>query len=92
MVRLSLLAVLLAASLTPSTAFKWTGAKATPEAAPLPSIVHRFKPPKPTLAPDAPYDLLNRGAVRRAASSTGLITAYAAPDATCGYFDGRPGE
>ncbi|KFY82796.1 hypothetical protein V500_10327, partial [Pseudogymnoascus sp. VKM F-4518 (FW-2643)] len=90
MVRLSLL-TLLAASLTPSTAYKWTGAKATPEAAPLPSIVHRFKPPKPTLAPDAPYDLLNRGAVRRAASSTGLITAYAAPDATCGYFDGRPG-
>lgn len=92
MVRLSLLAVLAAASLTPAAAFKWSAARATPEAAPLPSIVQRFKPPKPTQAPDAPYDLLNRGAVRRAASSTGAITAYEAPDATCGYFDGRPGE
>ncbi|KFY19795.1 hypothetical protein V493_07831 [Pseudogymnoascus sp. VKM F-4281 (FW-2241)] len=92
MVRLSLLAVLLAASLTPSTAFKWTVAKATPAAAPAQSIAHRFKPPKPTMAPDAPYDLLQHRAVRRAESSSGLITAYAAPDATCGYFDGRPGE
>ncbi|OBT80218.1 hypothetical protein VF21_00693 [Pseudogymnoascus sp. 05NY08] len=92
MVRLTLLTLLLAASFTPSTAFKWTPPKATPAAAPLPSIIPRFKPPKPTLAPDAPYDLLNKhGVGRRAASSTGLITAYAAPDATCGYFDGRPG-
>ncbi|OBT68096.1 hypothetical protein VE03_01530 [Pseudogymnoascus sp. 23342-1-I1] len=92
MVRLSLLAVLLAASLTPSIAFKWQPARATPSAAPLPSIVPRFKPPKPTQAPDAPYDLLSRhGAARRAESSTGAITAYEAPDATCGYFNARPG-
>ncbi|OBT44880.1 hypothetical protein VE00_04773 [Pseudogymnoascus sp. WSF 3629] len=91
MVRLTLLPLLLAATLTPSSAFKWTPPKATPAAAPLPSIVPRFKAPKPTLAPDTPYDLLKHGVDRRAASSTGLITAYAAPDATCGYFDGRPG-
>ncbi|KFY16912.1 hypothetical protein V491_05170, partial [Pseudogymnoascus sp. VKM F-3775] len=91
MVRLSLLAVL-AASLTPSTAYKWTAAKATPEAAPLPTIVPRFKPPKPTLAPDAPYDILTRrAAIRRDESSSVTITAFMAPDATCGYFDGRPG-
>ncbi|KFY69436.1 hypothetical protein V496_00237 [Pseudogymnoascus sp. VKM F-4515 (FW-2607)] len=86
MVHLILLAALLAASVTPSTAFKWTAAKPTPAAEPLPSIVQRFKPPKPTQAPDAPFDL-----VRRAESSTDTITAYSAPDATCGYFDGRPG-
>ncbi|KFY00839.1 hypothetical protein O988_03078 [Pseudogymnoascus sp. VKM F-3808] len=91
MVRLSLLAVLVAASLTPADAFKWTAAKPTPPALPVPSIAHRFKPPKPTQAPDAPYDLLKRGAVRRADTSSGAITAFAAPDATCGYFDGRAG-
>ncbi|KAL5352802.1 hypothetical protein ACLOAV_002750 [Pseudogymnoascus australis] len=92
MVRLSLLALLAAASLTPSTAFKWSPARATPAAAPLPTIAPRFKPPKPTQAPDAPYDLLSRhGAAKRAESSSGAITAYAAPDATCGYFDARPG-
>ncbi|OBT98259.1 hypothetical protein VE01_03119 [Pseudogymnoascus verrucosus] len=92
MVHLPLLTLLLATTLTPTNGFKWTPPKATPAAAPLPSIVPRFKPPKPTLAPDAPYDLLNKhGVGRRAESSTGAITAYAAPDATCGYFDGRPG-
>ncbi|KFY74582.1 hypothetical protein V499_05399, partial [Pseudogymnoascus sp. VKM F-103] len=91
MVHLPLLTLLLATTLTPTNGFKWTPPKATPAAAPLPSIVPRFKPPKPTLAPDAPYDLLNKhGVGRRAESSTGAITAYAAPDATCGYFDGRP--
>ncbi|KFY10868.1 hypothetical protein V492_04800, partial [Pseudogymnoascus sp. VKM F-4246] len=91
MVRLSLLAVLIAASITPSTAFVWTPAKATPAAKPIPSIIPRFKPPKPTQAADSPYDILSRRNVRRAASSDDATTAFMAPDATCGYFDGRPG-
>lgn len=84
-----------AACLTPSSAaFKWSPARATPAvAAPLPALAPRFKPPKPTQAPDAPYDLLSRhGAAKRADGEEGAITAFAAPDATCGYFDARPGE
>ena len=87
MVQLALFAALLAAA--PACALQWTDIEAT-GALPLPSIAERFSPPKPTPAPDAPYDLLRRGAVRRATGET--ITAFSAPDATCGFFDGRAGE